>query len=148
MNREGIIDPGSPVARSSIAGYSCDTWHTLLTPTTTLKLQVTASIFPLPFVSSPKDTEQKGRNPTLSSHNCGNIIFQPQLCFPIPRRHFSQTVIIMLWKLLPGRVENATGANERRRTVLGAHMAHTNGSAIEVIGNKKKKVEAKKGPIF
>ena len=49
MNREGIIDPSSLVARSSIAGYSCDTWHTFLTPTTTLKLQATARFFLLPF---------------------------------------------------------------------------------------------------
>ncbi|KAF3835238.1 hypothetical protein F7725_027796 [Dissostichus mawsoni] len=30
----------------------------------------------------------------------------------------------MLWKRLPGTVENATGANEQRLTVLGASQAH------------------------
>lgn len=138
MNREGIIDPGSLVARSSIAGYSCDTWHTLLTPTTTLNLQQAASIFLLPFCQLTKRCREEEGNPTLSSHNCvGTSFFNRSFASSVPRRHFSQTVMIMLWKRLPGRVENATGANEQR--LLGVHGRSHMGEPSRGSGTRRKK---------
>ena len=55
----------------------------------------------------------------------------------------------MLWKRLPGTVENATGANEQRLTVLGASQAHIWERHCGIVKkNEESGSERKHGPIF